>query len=145
MRSKLDYEFARQSLAAAVARAYFTTIEAAQQEANAQETLELYEEYSKLTDEKKEQGHASDFDVAQIRVAHRRREGRALRRAGRAGPGHSRDRGRHQPLSRRPTRRAHAPSPLNRKLCPPVCPRNCSNAGPMSSRPNAVSPPLFIA
>ena len=45
-----DYEFARQSLAAAVARAYFTTIEAAQQEANAQETLDLYQEYSKLTD-----------------------------------------------------------------------------------------------
>jgi len=62
-----DYEFARQSLAAAVARAYFTTIEAAQQEANAQETLNLYQEYSKLTNEKKEQGHASDFDVAQIR------------------------------------------------------------------------------
>ena len=38
-----DYEFARQSLAAAVARAYFTTIEAAQQEANAQETLDLYQ------------------------------------------------------------------------------------------------------
>ena len=29
-----DYEFARQSLAAAVARAYFSTIEAAEQEAN---------------------------------------------------------------------------------------------------------------
>jgi NodT family efflux transporter outer membrane factor (OMF) lipoprotein len=62
-----DYEFARQSLAAAVARAYFSTIEASQQEANAQETLSLYEEYSKLTDEKKKQGQASDYDVAQIR------------------------------------------------------------------------------
>ena len=62
-----DYDFARQSLAAAVARAYFTTIEAAQQEANARETLELYEEYSKLTEESKKQGHASDYDVAQIR------------------------------------------------------------------------------
>jgi multidrug efflux system outer membrane protein len=62
-----DYEFARQSLAAAVARAYFTTIEAAQQEANAQETLDLYREYSKLTDVRKEQGFASDFDVAQIK------------------------------------------------------------------------------
>lgn len=62
-----DYEYARQSLAAAVARAYFSTIEAAQQEANAQETLHLYEEYSKLTEEKKKQGHASDYDVAQIR------------------------------------------------------------------------------
>ncbi len=41
-----DYEFARQSLAAAVARAYFTTIEAAQQEANAQETLDIYQQYS---------------------------------------------------------------------------------------------------
>jgi hypothetical protein len=30
-----DYEFARQSLAAAVARAYFSTIEAAQQDTNA--------------------------------------------------------------------------------------------------------------
>ena len=62
-----DYEFARQSLAAAVARAYFSTIEAAQQAANAQETLSLYQEYSKLTDQRKEQGHASDFDVAQIK------------------------------------------------------------------------------
>jgi NodT family efflux transporter outer membrane factor (OMF) lipoprotein len=62
-----DYEYARQSLAAAVARAYFSTIEAAQQEANAQETLGLYQEYSKLTDVRKEQGHASDFEVAQIK------------------------------------------------------------------------------
>lgn len=62
-----DYEFARQSLAAAVARAYFSTIEAAQQEANAQETLDLYREYSTLTDQKKKEGHASDYDVAQIR------------------------------------------------------------------------------
>src|SRR5262252_4640904 len=61
-----DYEFARQSLAAAVARAYFTTIEAAQQEANAQETLNLYKEYSKLTDIQKQHGFASDFDIAQI-------------------------------------------------------------------------------
>ncbi|MDR3404994.1 MAG: TolC family protein [Chthoniobacter sp.] len=62
-----DYEFARQSLAAAVARAYFSTIEAAQQEANAEETLKLYEDYSKLTQDKKKEGHASDYDVAQIR------------------------------------------------------------------------------
>jgi NodT family efflux transporter outer membrane factor (OMF) lipoprotein len=62
-----DYEYAQQSLAAAVARAYFTTIEMAQQEANAQETLNLYEDYSKLTVERKEQGHASDYDVVQIK------------------------------------------------------------------------------
>jgi multidrug efflux system outer membrane protein len=62
-----DYEFARQSLAAAVARAYFTTIEAAQQEANAQETLDVYQEYSKLTDIQKQHGFASDFDVSQIK------------------------------------------------------------------------------
>ena len=62
-----DYEFARQSLAAAVARAYFSTIEAAQQAANAQETLDLYQEDLKLTDVRKEQGHASDFDLAQIK------------------------------------------------------------------------------
>src|SRR5215472_9885195 len=62
-----DYEFARQSLAAVVARAYFTTIEAAQQEANAQETLNIYQEYSKLTDIQKQHGFASDFDVAQIK------------------------------------------------------------------------------
>ena len=42
-----DYEFARQSLAAAVARVYISTIEAAQQEANAQETLDIYQEYVK--------------------------------------------------------------------------------------------------
>jgi NodT family efflux transporter outer membrane factor (OMF) lipoprotein len=62
-----DYEFARQSLAAAVARAYFSTIEAAQQEANAQETLGLYEEDLKLTDVRKQQGHSSDYEVAQVR------------------------------------------------------------------------------
>src|SRR6516165_3862564 len=62
-----DYEFARQSLAAAVARAYFTVIEAAQQEANAQGTLDLYEQYSKLTDIQKQHGFASDFDVAQVK------------------------------------------------------------------------------
>src|SRR5438046_3309626 len=62
-----DYEFAREALAAAVARAYFSTIEAAEQEANAQETLNIYQEYTKLTDVQKQQGHASDFDVAQIK------------------------------------------------------------------------------
>src|SRR5437773_1904803 len=62
-----DYEFARQSLAAAVARAYCSPIEAAQQEANAQETLDIYQEYSKLTDVRKQQGFASDYDVSQIK------------------------------------------------------------------------------
>jgi NodT family efflux transporter outer membrane factor (OMF) lipoprotein len=62
-----DYEYARQSLAAAVARAYFSTIEAAQQEANAQETLNLYEEYVKLIEVRKQQGHASDFDLSQVK------------------------------------------------------------------------------
>src|SRR5436305_10818024 len=61
-----DYEFARQSLAAAVARAYFSTIEAAQQEANAQESLDLYGEYTRLTGVRKSQGFASDFDMSQI-------------------------------------------------------------------------------
>ena len=61
-----DYEFARQSLAASVARAYFSTIEASQQAANAQETLDLYQEYSDLTGKRQEQGFASDFDMAQI-------------------------------------------------------------------------------
>ena len=63
-----DYEFARQSLAAAVARAYFSTIEASQQAANAQETLGYYDEALKLADVRKEQGHASDFDLAQIKA-----------------------------------------------------------------------------
>ena len=63
-----DYEFARQSLAAAVARAYFSTIEASQQAANAQETMSFYDEALKLADVRKEQGHASDFDLAQIKA-----------------------------------------------------------------------------
>jgi len=62
-----DYEFARQSLAAAVARAYFSTIEAAQQAANAQESLDLYQQYVDLTGQRQEQGFASDFDMAQIK------------------------------------------------------------------------------
>lgn len=63
-----DYEFARQSLAAAVARAYFSAIEASQQESNAQETLDIYEEFLKLTEERKKQGHASDFELSQIKA-----------------------------------------------------------------------------
>jgi NodT family efflux transporter outer membrane factor (OMF) lipoprotein len=63
-----DYEFARQSLAAAVANAYFSTIEAAQQAANAAETLSFYNEALNLADVRKEQGHASDFDLAQIKA-----------------------------------------------------------------------------
>lgn len=62
-----DYEYARQSLAAAVARAYFSAIEASQQESNAQETLNLYLDYSKLTEDRKKQGHSSDFELSQIR------------------------------------------------------------------------------
>lgn len=62
-----DYEFARQSLAASVARAYFSAIEAAQQAANAQETLNLYQDYMKLTDVLKQQGFASDYEMAQIK------------------------------------------------------------------------------
>jgi NodT family efflux transporter outer membrane factor (OMF) lipoprotein len=63
-----DYEFARQSLAAAVARAYFSTIEASQQAANAQETMSFYNEALRLADVRKQQGHASDFDFAQIKA-----------------------------------------------------------------------------
>lgn len=62
-----DYEFARQSLAASVARAYFSTIEAGQQAANAQETLALYADYLKLTDARKKQGFSSDYEVAQLK------------------------------------------------------------------------------
>src|SRR5438132_9932914 len=47
--SEADYEYARQSLAAAVALAHFSTIHAAQQEANAQETVGIYQDYAKLT------------------------------------------------------------------------------------------------
>ncbi len=62
-----DYDFARQSLVAAVARAYFTTIEASQQAANAEEAMGFYQEDLWLTGIRKEQGYASDFDVAQIK------------------------------------------------------------------------------
>jgi multidrug efflux system outer membrane protein len=61
------YEFARQSLAAQVARAYFSAIEAGQQAANARETLKLYEDYLKLTDVRKQQGFSSDFELAQVK------------------------------------------------------------------------------
>ncbi len=61
------YEYARQSLAAQVARAYFSAIEASQQAANARETLKLYEEYLKLTDVRKQQGFSSDYELAQVK------------------------------------------------------------------------------
>lgn len=60
------YEYARQSLAAQVAKAYFSAIEASQQAANARETLNLYQDYAKLTDERKKQGFSSDFELAQV-------------------------------------------------------------------------------
>ena len=101
-----DYEFARQSLAAAVARAYFTTIEAAQQAANAQEILSYYSEASRLADVRKEQGHASDFDLSQIRARTASAQDALYVGAGRASAGHSRDRSCHQSLSRRPPRHA---------------------------------------
>ena len=49
-----------------MARAYFTTIEAAQQEANAQETLNIYQEYSKLTDVQKQALFMIQHKVARI-------------------------------------------------------------------------------
>ncbi len=61
------FEYARQSLAAQVARAYFSAIEASQQAANARETLKLYEDYLKLTDVRKNQGFSSDYELAQVR------------------------------------------------------------------------------
>lgn len=61
------YEFARQSLAAQVARAYFSAIEASQQAANARETLKLYEDYLKLTDVRKDQGFSSSFELSQVK------------------------------------------------------------------------------
>ena len=96
-----DYEFARQSLAAAVARAYISTIEAAQQEANAQETLDIYQEYSKLTDVRKAAGLRERLRRVADQVAHRRRRGCTLRRTGGAGADDPRDRGRDQSLPRR--------------------------------------------
>ncbi len=62
-----DYEFARQSLAASVAKAYFSTIEASQQAANMKEALALYEEYVTLTDKRKQQGFSSDYELAQVK------------------------------------------------------------------------------
>jgi NodT family efflux transporter outer membrane factor (OMF) lipoprotein len=61
-----DYEFARQALAAQVARAYFSAIEADQQAENARETLGLYKEYVDLTQVRKNQGFSSDFELAQV-------------------------------------------------------------------------------
>lgn len=61
------YEYARQSLAAQVVRAYVSAVEAGQQAANAQEALKLYQEYVKLTDDRKKQGFSSDFELAQVK------------------------------------------------------------------------------
>ncbi|WP_052572713.1 efflux transporter outer membrane subunit [Haloferula sp. BvORR071] len=65
--AEADYLYARQSLAAAVARAYISAIEASQQAANAREAIGLYNDYLNLTGIRKEQGHASDFEISQIK------------------------------------------------------------------------------
>ncbi len=93
-----DYEFARQSLAAAVARAYISTIEAAQQEANAQETLDIYQEYVEAHRRAQTAGLRERLRRVADQVAHRRRRGCALRRTGGAGADDPRDRGRDQPI-----------------------------------------------
>lgn len=66
--AEADFDFARQSLAAAVVQAWLYTIEAAQQAANAKEAMGLYDEYLKLTGVRQEMGFASDYDMAQIRT-----------------------------------------------------------------------------
>ena len=139
-----DYEFARQSLAAAVARAYFSTIEASQQAANAQEIMSYYNEALRLADVRKEQGHASDFDLSQIRArTASAQDALYLAQAARAQAIRAIEVvTSHYPSGRLATRSSFPGQP---EPCPPVCPRNCSNAGPMWSRPKSVSPPRFIA
>lgn len=63
-----DYEFARQSLAAAVVKAWLSTIEASQQAANASESMGLYNDYLKLSEVRQSMGFASDYDIAQIKT-----------------------------------------------------------------------------
>lgn len=65
--AEADYEFAVQSIAATAARAYFSVVEAGLQAVNAQETLDLYGDYAKLTDVQQQQGFASNYEVAQIK------------------------------------------------------------------------------
>jgi NodT family efflux transporter outer membrane factor (OMF) lipoprotein len=65
--AEADFQFALQSIAATAARAYFSVIEAGQQAGNAQESLDLYAEYLKLTETQREQGFASDYEVAQVK------------------------------------------------------------------------------
>jgi NodT family efflux transporter outer membrane factor (OMF) lipoprotein len=68
MAAQAELDAARLSLAATVARAYFSVIEASQQAANARETLALYDDYLNLLDLRREQGFASDFDLVQIKT-----------------------------------------------------------------------------
>lgn len=63
-----DFEYARQSLAATVVKAWISTIEASQQAANAAESLALYQSYLKLSEVRKTMGFESDFELSQIRT-----------------------------------------------------------------------------
>ena len=138
-----DYEFARQSLAAAVARAYVSTIEAAQQEANAQETLDIYQEYSNS-----------------LRSANSRgsRATSTWRKSSRAPPAaedalYAAQAARAQtiraievvtsryPAGRFDVRRSFPGQP---RAVPAGCPRKSSNAARTSSPASAASPPPFI-
>jgi NodT family efflux transporter outer membrane factor (OMF) lipoprotein len=66
--AEADLEYARQSLAATVVKAWLSTIEASQQAANARETMSLYNDYLKLSEVRQKVGFASDFDLAQIKT-----------------------------------------------------------------------------
>jgi hypothetical protein len=99
-----------------VARAYFSTIEASQQEANARETLGLYEDYLKLTDVRKQQGHASDFELAQVKSRTASARDTLITAQSARAQADSRYRGRHQPVPCRQTRRApFLPQPAGRR------------------------------
>lgn len=66
-----DHEYARQSLAAAVVKAWLSIIEASQQAANAAESTGLYNEYLKLTEVRQRMGFGSNYDIAQIKSTRR--------------------------------------------------------------------------
>ena len=94
-----DYEFARQSLAAAVARAHTSRPSRPRSRKPTRRRHSIiYQEYSKLTDVRKQQGFASDFDVSQIKSRTAAARGCALHRTGSPSADDPCHRSRDQPL-----------------------------------------------
>ena len=125
-----DYAYARQSLAATVAKSWFVAIEAGLQRAIAQDALRSSEALLRVAQDRLRVGNGNEQAVAEARanVGTYRDRLRADRTGARAGAARAGAAAR--PLSGGGDRRRGAAWRRCRRRCRSACRRSCSSAGP---------------